>query len=109
MVESIGLDKIKDEVRIYLQHFTEEFEVLKVCDGFPKKRYTLGKQIAQGSFGIVTEGRDKETGLAVAIKKIFIDHRFKNRELEILMQVNDHPFILKLDNYFYSNTNKDVD
>lgn len=82
---------------------------MKVGDDFPKERYAVGRQIAHGSFGIVTEGRDKETGLAVAIKKIFIDHRFQNRELDILMQVNDHPFILKLDNYFYSNTNKDVD
>ena len=80
-----------------------------MSDDFPKKRYSVGKTIAHGSFGIVTEGRDHETGLKVAIKRIFIDHRFKNRELDTLMLVNDHPFILKLDNYFYSNTNKDVD
>ena len=49
-----------------------------------KMRYSLGKLIDHGSFGMVYEAIDNQTGRKVAIKKLFIDHRYHNRELEML-------------------------
>jgi serine/threonine protein kinase len=51
---------------------------------FTRKRYKLGKIIGNGSFGIVFEAIDQDDGRLVAVKRIFIDHRFLNRELEML-------------------------
>lgn len=42
----------------------------------------------------------------VAIKKVLQDKRFKNRELQI-MQMVDHPSIVKLKHCFYSHTEND--
>jgi len=51
---------------------------------FTRKRYKLGKIIGNGSFGIVFEAIDQDDDRLVAVKRIFIDHRFLNRELEML-------------------------
>jgi serine/threonine protein kinase len=40
------------------------------------QRYSLGKLLDHGSFGVVYEGTDHLTGRKVAIKKLFIDHRY---------------------------------
>ena len=60
------------------------------------QEYRLDKIIAHGSFGIVYEGTHINRSKKVAIKKIFLDRRFKNRELEILEEVCDHPYIMKM-------------
>lgn len=46
-----------------------------------------------------------ETGEAVAIKKVFQDKRYKNRELQT-MRLLDHPNIVQLKHYFFSTTEK---
>ena len=43
--------------------------------------YNADKVIGNGSFGIVYQATIAETGETVAIKKVFQDHRYKNREL----------------------------
>jgi serine/threonine protein kinase len=40
--------------------------------------------VGTGSFGVVFKAIKAETGECVAIKKVFQDKRYKNRELEIL-------------------------
>ena len=49
--------------------------------------YSLDKIIAHGSFGIVYSGINKLTNRPVAVKRVFQDKRFKNREVEILKMV----------------------
>jgi glycogen synthase kinase 3 beta len=70
------------------------------------KAYQAEKIIGNGSFGVVyralesnTFRRGQET---VAIKKVYQDKRYKNRELQIL-KILKHPFCIKLRHYFYTN------
>jgi len=56
--------------------------------------YTTTKEIGSGSFGTVYLATIAETGECVAIKKVFQDKRYKNRELQILKEL-DHPNIVK--------------
>ena len=42
-----------------------------------------------------------ETGETVAIKKVFQDKRYKNRELQIMTDLN-HGNVIKLKHYFFS-------
>jgi len=46
-----------------------------------------------------------ETGETVAIKKVFQDKRYKNRELEIL-KVLHHPNCVEMRQFFYTNGEK---
>lgn len=48
------------------------------------KQYRLDKIIAHGTFGLVYRGTNLSTGEIVAIKRVYQDTRFKNRELELL-------------------------
>ena len=43
--------------------------------------YTASQIIGSGSFGVVYQATIAETGEVVAIKKVFQDKRYKNREL----------------------------
>lgn len=67
----------------------------------PQKSYDMGQVLGNGSFGVVTEARCLETGDLVAIKKVLQDPRYKNRELDIMKELN-HPNIVKLLDYFYT-------
>lgn len=66
-----------------------------------QKSYDMGQVLGNGSFGVVTEARCLETGDLVAIKKVLQDPRYKNRELDIMKELN-HPNIVKLLDYFYT-------
>ncbi|KAL1915859.1 uncharacterized protein VTP21DRAFT_6247 [Calcarisporiella thermophila] len=63
------------------------------------------KVIGSGSFGTVYYARLVNTGEDAAIKKVFQDKRFKNRELQI-MQMVEHTNIVALKSYFYTNGDK---
>jgi serine/threonine protein kinase len=63
--------------------------------------YTATQVIGSGSFGVVYQATIAETGEVVAIKKVFQDKRYKNRELQILKEL-DHPNVIKLRHYFYT-------
>lgn len=63
--------------------------------------YSATKVIGSGSFGVVFQATVGETGEYVAIKKVFQDKRFKNRELQI-MRMLEHPNIVQLKHCFYS-------
>ena len=49
--------------------------------GFPRK------VIGNGSFGVVYQAKLCETGEMVAIKKVLQDKRFKNRELQVSLNL----------------------
>lgn len=67
--------------------------------------YSAERIIGNGSFGVVFQATVVETGEVVAIKKVLQDKRFKNRELQIMRQLQ-HTNIVKLKHCFYSNGEK---
>jgi len=68
--------------------------------------YSTERVVGNGSFGVVFQATCLETGETVAIKKVLQDKRFKNRELQI-MQLLEHPNIIKHKHCFYSTTEKE--
>ena len=71
----------------------------------PTLTYNAEKIIGNGSFGVVFKAVVAETGETVAIKKVFQDKRYKNRELQILKMLH-HPFCIEMRQYFYTNGDK---
>ena len=71
---------------------------------FPKDN-----EIGHGAFGKVLLAVVKGTGEKVAIKKVFQDRRYKNRELPIMLELH-HPNIVELKSYYCTkaeNCNED--
>ena len=56
-------------------------------------------EIGRGAFGKVLLAIVKSTGEKVAIKKVFQDKRYKNRELPIMLELH-HPNIVELKSYY---------
>jgi len=70
--------------------------------------FAADKVIGKGSFGVVYQARNLDLKEVVAIKKVYQDRRFKNRELQIMRHIK-HPNIVELKNYYFStSSNKDV-
>lgn len=67
--------------------------------------YTATQVIGSGSFGVVYQATIAETGEVVAIKKVLQDKRYKNRELEIIKDLNHHN-VVKLKNAFFTTGEK---
>ena len=67
--------------------------------------------IGHGSFGAVFLAKVVETGEQVAIKKVLQDKRFKNRELQIMVQLSQqpHPYIVSLKHHFSTKGQKSSD
>jgi len=81
----------------HIKDLTEGVEEGTVWDG-GGHRYQLEKVVGNGAFGIVWRGRD-EGGTLVAIKKVILDRRYHNRELEMMKQL-EHECVIKLLNFF---------
>jgi glycogen synthase kinase 3 beta len=67
--------------------------------------YSTERVLGSGSFGVVYQAKVNETGESVAIKKVFQDKRYKNRELEI-MQTLRHPNVVDFKHAFYTSGEK---
>lgn len=63
--------------------------------------YNADKVIDRGTFGVVYQATVAETGETVAIKKVLQDRRYKNRELQIMKELN-HPNVITLRHAFYT-------
>ena len=68
--------------------------------------YTAEKVIGNGSFGVVYQAVALDTKEVVAIKKVYQDRRYKNRELQIMKDLGVHPNIVTLQHAFYTNGEK---
>ena len=63
--------------------------------------YTDYIPIGCGTFGTVYKAKCEQTNQTVAIKRVYQDIRYKNRELQILQELN-HINVIKIKNYFYT-------
>jgi len=66
----------------------------------PAALYTVERVLGRGSFGTVFLARIIESGELVAIKKVLQDPRFKNRELQLMTAMNQHPNIVALRQHY---------
>lgn len=68
------------------------------------ERFTTVKMTGKGTFGTVHLGREKATGMQVAIKRVIQDPRFRNRELNIMKDLAKlhHPNIVELISSFFT-------
>ena len=80
-----------------IKDLTEGVEEGTVWDG-GGHRYHLEKVVGNGAFGIVWRARS-EDGEVVAIKKVMLDRRYHNRELQ-MMKVMEHENVVRLRHYF---------
>jgi len=71
------------------------------------KRYRMEKVVGNGAFGIVWRAKETESGSQVAIKKVILDRRYHNRELEMMRQL-DHECVIRLLNHFEKPGRKQV-
>ena len=70
--------------------------------------YEWIKIIGQGTFGIVYKAQSKEDNKVVAIKKVFQDPKYSNREFKIVVEL-DHPNCIKVHKYFFSPSEEKED
>ena len=71
--------------------------------------FPINNVLGIGAFGKVILATVKGTGEKIAIKKVFQDRRYKNRELPIMQELH-HPNIVELKSYFCTkaeNCNED--
>jgi len=69
--------------------------------------FTVAEEnFAHGTFGIVFEGNLKPNNEKVAIKKVFQDPNYRNRELEIIKAL-DHRNIVELKYHFFEKIGSD--
>jgi glycogen synthase kinase 3 beta len=68
--------------------------------------YNATRVVGNGSFGVVYQASEAESGDTVAIKKVLQDKRYKNRELQIMKELS-HPNIVRLRHYFYTRGEKE--
>lgn len=67
----------------------------------PADKYLFEEVVGSGTFGVVYKGRNKDTLDVVAVKKVLQDKKYKNREFEILKQLN-HINVLKMKDAFFT-------
>ena len=97
-MENSASDKeIIDKINLELQ----QEEALK--EGKFKATSIIGK----GTFGIVYKANKENSEEIFAIKRVFQDKSYQNRELEILKELN-HPNIINLKYHFYTNDEKGI-
>jgi serine/threonine protein kinase len=93
---SLNTEKDKDKEKLKQKEDKEKENSLT---------YNATEVIGSGSFGVVYLAKIAETSEIVAIKKVFQDKKYKNRELQILKELN-HPNVINLRNHFFSKGEK---
>ena len=73
---------------------------LKQEEALKEGNFTAISIIGKGTFGIVYRAKKEQSDDILAIKRVFQDKRYHNRELEMLKEIK-HPNIINLKYYFY--------
>ena len=68
-------------------------------------KFTALSILGKGTFGVVYRAKEEKSDELIAIKRVFQDKKYKNRELDILKELN-HPNIISLKHYFYTKVEK---
>ena len=72
--------------------------------------YKWQKIVGQGTFGVVYKAEEISTNKTVAIKKVYQDPKYSNREFKMVVEL-DHPNCIKVHHYFFSqkeDSSKDI-
>ena len=64
-------------------------------------KFTAISILGKGTFGVVYRAKEEKSDEYIAIKRVFQDKKYKNRELDILKELN-HPNIISLKHFFYT-------
>ena len=75
---------------------------LSLSDKSGSHTYTSDGVAGNGTFGVVYQATIAETGEKVAIKKVFQDKKYKNREYEIMKELS-HQNVVGLRHAFYTS------
>ena len=67
--------------------------------------YNADRVVGNGSFGVVFQATVNQNNEVVAIKKVYQDKRYKNRELQIMKELY-HPNVINLKHAFYTQGDK---
>ena len=70
--------------------------------------FGVGYQVPQILYDMNSQARVAETGEIVAIKKVYQDKRYKNRELQIMKELF-HPSVITMKHAFYTTGDKVCD
>lgn len=66
-----------------------------------KANFVMNQVVGNGTFGMVYLATNADTGEKVAIKKVFQDKKYKNRE-HLIIQELDHPCCIRLKQSFFT-------
>lgn len=69
-------------------------------------KFTAISILGKGTFGVVYRAKEEKSDEYIAIKRVFQDKKYKNRELDILKELN-HPNIISLKHFFIQRLIKD--
>ena len=109
MIDPDLFDKQKLVFTTLNQNYEKE-EPPKESSAKPKEvdetsKYEWIKIIGQGTFGVVYKAQQKfDERKVVAIKKVFQDPKYSNREFKIVVELN-HPNCIKVHRFFFSQEN----
>ena len=78
---------------------------LKQEEALKEGKFTAISIIGKGTFGIVYRAKKEGNDEILAIKRVFQDKRYHNRELEILKELK-HPNVINLRHFFYTKEEK---
>lgn len=103
---SIPIKKLKTgEEKAKEEEGSTDFTIYKSREEYDPQKYKISKSVGQGTFGVVFKAKNNYTKKTVAIKKTLQDPQRRNREFEILVEL-DHPNCIKVHN-FYLTEEKD--
>ncbi len=107
MIDPDLFDKQKLVFTTLNQNYDKE-EAPREAERKPKEvdesnNYDWIKIIGQGTFGVVYKAQQRfDDRRVVAIKKVFQDPKYSNREFKIVVELN-HPSCVKVHRYFFSH------
>ena len=85
-----------------------EDEEMRQAINDQSKNYNWVKVIGQGTFGTVFHAYCLKSSQPVAIKKVYQDPKYRNREFSIVVEL-DHPNCIKVHNYFFTQGEENPD